>query len=302
MLLLFFACSSDPAPAIEAPSETAPVAEAEAVAEAVAEPGSEEAPAVDEPIEEAPGEEAVVDAPVEEAPAEPVEEAPVEEAPVEEAPPEEVPVDEVVTDEVDAPVEEPEPAKTVSYALGPSGSSLYVQVFKDPDTVGADLSHDHVVTASGWTGTARWNVDDPSQCALSISVPVQKLVVDAPKMRAAVGLEGVLEDGQRDDVRKNMLASDQLDAASFKTISFEATSCVLSGKVVSVTGDFTLHGVTKSITVPLTVTADDSAFQARGSFKIKGSDYGVEPFTAMFGALKNKDKMALTVKITGSPG
>jgi polyisoprenoid-binding protein YceI len=80
-----------------------------------------------------------------------------------------------------------------------------------------------------------------------------------------------------------------LDAAKFPSIVFESTSVKsLGGDKFAVTGKFTLHGVTKTITTNATVKylkASDSTrkanfkgdvLQIKTSFKIKISDYGIK--------------------------
>lgn len=203
--------------------------------------------------------------------------------------------------DAEAAVEEaPAPSGPVSYTLTPKGSSVYVQVYKDTTTAASGLSHDHVMSAAGWTGSATWDPANPGACRLDVSVPVDKLIVDAPKMRKAVGYDTELSDGDRDTVKKNMLSKEQLNGAKYSTVSFSAKSCAVSGDTVNVTGDFTLKGTTRTITVPMTLEADADGFSAKGSFKVKGSDYGLEPFSAMLGALKNQDTVKITVRVVGS--
>jgi polyisoprenoid-binding protein YceI len=154
--------------------------------------------------------------------------------------------------------------------------------------------------ATGWTGSATWDPADVGACALSVEVPVKKLSVDPPKLRAALKMEGELSESQRADVKKNMLSKSQLDAANHPTVTFTATQCVAKGDKVMVTGDLTLHGVTNTVTLPMTVTEDGATFEAKGTLKIKATDYGIEPFSAMLGALKNKNQMTLSIRLKGT--
>ena len=229
-----------------------------------------------------------------------VEEEPAEDGAAEEPPPEE-PTEDAVAEEEPAeeePVEAVPEAVASTWNLSTSGSQLYVQVFKDPDTIGAGASHDHVVVAKSWSGTVTWHPTDASQCQLDISVPVSKLVVDSPSMRSAVGYEGELSESQRGSVKKNMLASDQLNSGSFSNITFSSTSCSGTTGQVTVTGKMTIRGKSKTISVNLNVNLDDG-FSASGRFKAKHTDFGFDPFTAMMGALKNKNQMSFSIKLKG---
>jgi hypothetical protein len=47
------------------------------------------------------------------------------------------------------------------------------------------------------------------------------------------------------------------------------------------------------------VQAEPGRFSATGSFRIKQSDFGIEPFSAMMGALKNRDEVKFSIKVEG---
>lgn len=195
----------------------------------------------------------------------------------------------------------PPPAPVaVTYKLDPAAGNIYVQVFKDAETLAASLSHDHVVKAKGWTGSVTWDSTSPATCKVELSLPVAQLENDAPDLRKKVGYDSVLDDGDRAEVKKHMLDTDQLNAAKFPTISFKATKCEGTGSSIKVSGDFTLHGVSKPVTVPMTITADGNTLTAKGSFKAKQSDYGITPFSALLGQLKNKDEMTFTIDVKGN--
>ena len=195
-----------------------------------------------------------------------------------------------------APAELPPPTYTIR-----DDSTLYVQVFKDPDTLAAALSHDHVVRAGKLSGVFTWDVDDASACVIEVDVPVSGLVVDPPKLRARVGLDGTLSDKQRGEVAKNMRAKSQLWGSKHPHIRFRSTRCEsMSGGKVRVHGDLTIRGQTAREVVVLKIDADETSLVATGSFKARATDFGFAPFTAMAGTLKNRDEMTFTVKLLAS--
>jgi polyisoprenoid-binding protein YceI len=179
--------------------------------------------------------------------------------------------------------------------------SLYIQVYKDPTTVAQALAHDHVVQAKAWSGKASYDPADPSTCNLFISVPVKSLEVDEKGLREQLGYDTFPSDGEREDIKAEMLGEKVLEGDKYPNITFQSTSCVADGDRVKVTGDMTIHGETKSVTVPMAVKADEVNFSAKGSIKIKSSDFGVPPYSAGFGALKNQDTMILVVSLHGKP-
>ena len=179
--------------------------------------------------------------------------------------------------------------------------SLYIQVYKDPTTVAQALAHDHVVQAKNWTGKASYDPADPSACDIRVHVPVNSLEVDERGLREQLGYDTFPSDSEREDIKAEMLGDKVLDADTYPTITFNSTGCEADGDRVKVTGDMTIHGVTNSVTVPMALKADDVNFSAKGSIKIKSSDYGMPPYSAGFGALKNQDTMILVVALHGKP-
>ncbi len=80
----------------------------------------------------------------------------------------------------------------------------------------------------------------------------------------------------------HLRSPDFFDAAKFPTVSFKSTKVVAKGKdMLEVTGDFTMRGVTKSITVPVKVLGvlDSKDFGKKAGFSttftINRKDYGM---------------------------
>ena len=181
-------------------------------------------------------------------------------------------------------------AKEVQFS--DKSSSIFVKVFKDVDGYGAFLAHNHAIEAKGWSAGFKYEDD---LCELSLTVPVKQLDVDPPSLRKSLGgdFKGEISEGDRETIKKNMLASDQLNAAKHSTIQFTAKKCELSGEKSFITGDFTLRGVTQSIVIPVSFAEDGDSVALKGNFEVKSTDYGFEPYSAMFGQIANKTEMVI---------
>ncbi len=206
--------------------------------------------------------------------------------------------DEPPPDEPVQEAEEAEPVRASTYTLDPSAGLIYVRTHKEG--IAAALAHDHAIKATGWSGTVTWHPEDASQCEVSISVPVSGLLVDDTGVRQVVGVEGEVDADQREDIRENMLGSDQLDGSSFPVISFEASSCSGTSGRVEVTGTMSIRGHSAQLTVPMDVSADGEHFAARGSFTTSHSALGLTPFSAAFGAIANGDRLDFGVDVQGT--
>lgn len=203
-----------------------------------------------------------------------------------------------------APVEAAPQAALTTYTLNASKSWLYVVVFNDPSTMMARLGHDHGVKATAFTGTVAWNPDDPSACKISIDVPISGLAPDPAGMRERAGLspDGAVGDDAKVTITNNLRKKDQLDADSFSTITYRSTSCAAAdGGKYAVTGNLTIRGVSKTITLPMTIKGDGATFTASGTFKARHTDFGFKPFSNLAGALKNMDEMTFGIEVVGAP-
>ena len=78
--------------------------------------------------------------------------------------------------------------------------------------------------------------------------------------------------GMRD---KHLRSADFLDVARFPTMTFESQRVEVVGRRATVTGQLTLHGVTREIVVPVDVRFSESALEATGEFQLNRRDYGI---------------------------
>jgi polyisoprenoid-binding protein YceI len=172
----------------------------------------------------------------------------------------------------------------------------------DSSTMFSSLGHDHAIGATRFTGDVTWG--EGLACAIDVVVPVKDLKVDPPGFRkmAGIDLSVDMSADQKADIESNFKGKKQLEADKYPDIRFKGKSCSGTSGNVDVTGDFTMHGVTKTITVPMKVSVDPTTFKAFGRFSIKGSEYDMPPFVAPFGALKNLDKLDFTLDFVGAPG
>lgn len=127
---------------------------------------------------------------------------------------------------------------------------------------------------------------------------------------AASSLEVTIQAGSvdtRDANRDGHLASpDFFDAATYPTITFKATDFAISDdETVDVTGDLTIKGVTKSVTVPFTfggVAVDpfgNSRVGFEGQIVVNRKDWGLTWNAALeTGGVLVADKVTLELEVS----
>jgi polyisoprenoid-binding protein YceI len=140
------------------------------------------------------------------------------------------------------------------------------------------LGHDHEISApigSGVVDTAVGQVD---------------LHVHAAALRVA-DPNGSEKD--RQEIQKNMVGPEVLDADRYPEISFRSKSAEKSGAGWTVAGELTLHGQTRPIT--LQVTERDGHFV--GSARLRQSEYGMKPIKVAGGTVRVKDEIRIDFDI-----
>lgn len=126
---------------------------------------------------------------------------------------------------------------------------------------------------SGATGSLTFDPAHPAASKLSVSIPVASVQTTSAKLT------------------DELHGADWFDAARYPTATFVSTKVVPTGAgSAAVTGNFTLHGVTKPLTLQVRyvgagINPMDKAytlgFQATGT--LKRSDFGVKTYVPMVG-------------------
>ena len=105
----------------------------------------------------------------------------------------------------------------------------------------------------GLKGTINWEPENPAASYFNVSVDAATINTDI-------------------NSRDNHLRSEEyFNVAKYPTINFVSTA-VSPGNV---TGNLTIKGVTKQISVPFTITPSGSTYIFEGSFTINRRDFGV---------------------------
>lgn len=183
-----------------------------------------------------------------------------------------------------------------TYALDTKKSMVFVIVKNDPSSLLSGLAHDHAIGATGWTGSVTWPTDAGATCKIDITVPVSGLEVDIAGYREKAGLDGQEVSAEdKAKIKENFSGPRQLDAKNYPNITFKSTACKGAGATFMIEGDMTLKGVTKKVVIPMAIKTDGTSFSASGKFTLRGTDYGMAPFSAVGGTLRNQDSLTFVI-------
>ncbi|MDO8051338.1 YceI family protein [Janthinobacterium sp. SUN211] len=155
----------------------------------------------------------------------------------------------------------------------------------------ARLGHDHVVASRSLQGVVA-----PAPGRAQFRFRLDEMSVDEAGLRQAAGLTTTPSADAIAGTRHNMLVR-VLEAERYPWVNIEARR---TGDKEVLEADITLHGVTRTLQLPVRIeeSADGRQLQASGSLLLKQSDFGIVPFAVLGGAMAVQDQMELAFRIT----
>lgn len=187
----------------------------------------------------------------------------------------------------------PDPEKSI-YKIDSDLSQIVLRVYRGGAM--ARLGHDHVIASQDVQGYIVLNKKS-GQCHADFFVPLSKLDVDDPQLRAAAGLTTTPSLKDIAGTKNNMLISIEAAIFPFAQLSSKDCSGGLSGDETSVV--LSLHGVSQQRNLQIKLQPiENRQLIISGEFSIKQTDFAIEPFSIMNGLIKVEDRVDLTYRLT----
>jgi polyisoprenoid-binding protein YceI len=164
-----------------------------------------------------------------------------------------------------------------TYRLGPDDGTLVVRTGRTG--AAAKAGHDLLIHVTAWEGTLV--VAQESSIALG---------VDATSLRVQEGTGGMQSLG--DDDKANIHTTIDDDVLKRQDISFRSTAMQLTARGFHVDGELTLAGTTRPLAFELFVS---EAGRLTGTAVVKQTDFGMKPYSTLFGALKVADDVRVEI-------
>ena len=163
-----------------------------------------------------------------------------------------------------------------NYTLGPEDGILSVRTSRKGAV--AKAGHDLLIHVTEWSATLDTG-DDPS---LSLDA-------DATSLRVREGTGGIKPLDEDDHANIETTIDDEVLKRS--DVRFRSTRVGAQGDRLAVEGDLTLAGRTRPIAFELAL--DDG--RVRGEAVVRQTEWGMKPYTALFGALKVADEVRVGI-------
>jgi polyisoprenoid-binding protein YceI len=170
--------------------------------------------------------------------------------------------------------------KPGTYTLGPDDGTLSVRTGRTG--AAAKAGHDLVIHVTTWEATLRLG-DTPQDTGL-------ELEVDATSLHVREGTGGMQSLG--DDDKADIRTTIHDDVLKGRAIAFRSTAVTAADGRLTVQGELTLAGTTRPLAFDLAV-GDDG--RVTGTAVVKQSDWGIKPYSALFGALKVADEVRVEI-------
>ena len=152
------------------------------------------------------------------------------------------------------------------------------------------VGHEHVIRANAFEGEVHYRADSAEATAIIIRILTDGLEVLTPPDTA--------------EIRKVTAAmrSEVLHVEQYPEMTFVSRAITAEDRGYRVTADFTMHGTTREITVPVTVEFRGDTLVAKSKFELKQTDFGIRPYRGgPAGAVKVADKVEFRIEARALP-
>lgn len=159
--------------------------------------------------------------------------------------------------------------------------------------------HEHHFHPSSWECSIAFDSQSLEKVLLDVKIDATSLRDDQPKLSAK-------------DIAKveGQARSDRiLDAAKYPEIRFTADRAEVEKWPSGGEGDFkgtlagtlTLHGRSKPLKIPLEGRVGPDRLEAAASVTFKQTEFGIEPYKTLLGAIAVKDEVIVEIHIVATP-
>ena len=181
-----------------------------------------------------------------------------------------------VTGEAAPVASPPATGRGQKYVITPQNSKIEFMASK--------VTGSHNGSFGDFSGEVNFN-GTPEQSRVNITIKSDSITTDTP------------------DLTKHLKTADFFDVAKYPEATFVSTAIKAGGEngaSHTVTGNLTMHGVTKSVTFPATITVTPDVATVESSFAINRKDFALNYPGAPDNAIR--DNVVLTLHIRASKG
>ncbi|HEU4768628.1 MAG TPA: YceI family protein [Pyrinomonadaceae bacterium] len=167
----------------------------------------------------------------------------------------------------------PQAAGGQKFAITPANSKV--------EFIGSKVTGSHNGSFEKFNGEIAYVNNDPTKSQVNITIDTTSVQTDDPKLT------------------EHLKTPDFFDVAKFPQATFTSTEIKPGGEkgaTHTVTGNLTLHGVTKAITFPATISVAPDTATVDANFAINRKDFGINYAGAADNLIRDDVVMKLTIR------
>ena len=179
-------------------------------------------------------------------------------------------------------------AGPVRYKIDASKSRFIVRALVEG--LFSAFGHDHTIAIREFNGEAHFVLGTGDAASLQLTMNANSL-----------GITDKISEEDRKEIESTM-RKEVLETSRYPEIVFRSTS--ISAKKnpdgtyqVKISGNLSLHGVTRNGSIDATVNIDGDTLRANGQFPLLQTDYKITPVSVAVGTIRVKDELQLSFDI-----
>ena len=128
-------------------------------------------------------------------------------------------------------------------------------------------------TKVGFVGSKVTGSHDGGFNSLSGGITLPGDDLTAAAIEVTIDMNSTWSDNER--LTGHLKSADFFDVENHPESSFKSTAITKTDTGYNISGDLTLHGVTKNITFPATMSLENGVLKAQSEFSVKRADFGI---------------------------
>jgi polyisoprenoid-binding protein YceI len=156
------------------------------------------------------------------------------------------------------------------------------------------LAHDHTISVREFEGDTDFTFGTVEPASLQMTIKAASLaVVDKIGDKDRQKIETTM--------REEVLEVSKFPDISFKSNGVSATKTGEGQYQARISGEISLHGVSRPLTITARLEFGDKVLHAKGDFALKQSNFGIKPVSVAGGTIKVKDEVKFVFDIVAHP-
>jgi len=156
------------------------------------------------------------------------------------------------------------------------------------------FAHDHTIAIREFSGEANFTYGTVEPGSLQITIRAGSLAVtDKVSEKDRQQIEATMRD--------EVLEISKHPDITFRSSGVSASKTGEGQYQARISGEITLHGVSRPLTIVASLEFGDNSLRAQGGFNLKQSSFGIKPVSIAGGTIRVKDELKFTFDIVAHP-